>query len=133
MSMLQFQAQTSPALDQELERLRERLRLRPNQEADLLRELVALASWLIRQTEEGRTIEAHGDDDDVQVLAHPSLERLRREMRPVMERIALGDAEVERLAAILDRREAITPELMETLRRLSDPERKPPTLTWNDE
>jgi hypothetical protein len=47
----------------------------------------------------------------------------------LLERIVLTDAEVERLAEILNRGFSPTPALREALARLSDPERKPPPLS----
>ncbi len=52
--MARFQALTNAVLEQELDDLRVRLGLRENQKADLLREITALAAWVIRQTEPSR-------------------------------------------------------------------------------
>jgi hypothetical protein len=43
--MSRFQALTNPVLDAELDLLRERLALEPNQKAELLREVAAIAGW----------------------------------------------------------------------------------------
>ena len=56
--MSRFQALTSAVLDAELDRLRARLGLDPNQKAELLREMAIIADWVARQAEFGRTIEA---------------------------------------------------------------------------
>lgn len=59
--MARFQALTNSVLEEELEMLRERLGLDPRQKAELLREVSALAAWVVRQAEQGREIEArHG-------------------------------------------------------------------------
>jgi hypothetical protein len=127
-----FQAQTNPILDEELADLRERLGLRENQKADLLRELTTLASWVIRQAEAGRSIEARGGQE-VETLRSPALERVRRRSdEGISVRIELTDAEVERLAEILDRGFSPTPALRKALLRLADPNRRPPKLRWKD-
>jgi hypothetical protein len=128
--MSRFQAQTNAILDEELADLRERLGLRENQKADLLREIAALAAWVIRQAEAGRRIEARRGRD-VETLRNPSLERLsRKQDEGIGGRIDLTDAEVERLAEILDRGFSPTPALREALSRLADPKRRPPRLRW---
>lgn len=127
--MVRFQAQTNAVLDQELDDLRERLGLRADQKADLLRELASLAAWVVRQSAEGRVVEARGQDG-VQVLAHPALERMRRRSAPAVERVVLTDEESERLAAILERGFRPTPALRDVLRRLAEADRTPPELTW---
>jgi len=130
--MSRFQAQTTVMLDEELADLRERLGLRENQKADLLRELAELASWVIRQAEAGRRIEARLGRD-VETLQSPAVERLRRKpAEGALERIDLTDAEVERLAEILDRGFSPTPALRKALSRIADPKRQPPRLHWKD-
>ncbi len=125
-----FQAQVTPTLDEELNDLRERLGLRENQKADLLREIAALAAWVIRQAEAGRKIEARRGRE-VEILHSPAIERLnRRQEESIGARIALSDTEVERLAEIFDRGFALTPALRSVLSNLADPQRKPPRLTW---
>jgi hypothetical protein len=125
-----FQAQTNAMLDEELDDLRERLGLRENQKADLLRELAELASWVIRQAEAGRRIEARRGRD-VETLQSPAIERLRRKQdESVVERIELSEAEVERLAEILDRGFSPSPALRAALSRLADPQGRPPQLQW---
>ncbi len=127
-----FQAQTNVVVDQELEDLRERLGLRENQKADLLREITSLASWVVRQAEAGRNIEARRGGD-VEALANPVLERLREKHdEDVAGSIKLSDAEVQRLAEVLDRGFSPTPVLRKTLSRLADAKRRPPKLCWSD-
>ena len=46
--MSRFQALTNAVLDAELDRLRVRLGLEPNQKAELLREMAAIAGWVAR-------------------------------------------------------------------------------------
>jgi hypothetical protein len=131
--MSRFQAQTNAVLDQELEDLRERLGLRPSQKADLLRELAALAAWVVRQAEAGRSIEARQGPKS-EPLVHPVIERLhaRREQHTrAIPRLELRDAEISRLAEILDRGFAPTPELRSALARLASPSRRPPRLRWS--
>jgi hypothetical protein len=130
--MARFQAQTTPILDEELSDLRERLGLRENQKADLLREIAALAAWVIRQAEAGRRIEARRGRD-VEILRSPAIERLSRKRgEGLVGRIELTDAEVERLAEILDRGFTPTPALRRALSRLADPKRRPPRLHWKE-
>lgn len=132
--MSRFQAQADAVLSEELEDLRLRLGLRGNQKADLLRELTALAAWVVRQAAEGRVIVARGDDA-VHELAHPAIDRVRR-MREVAvaspDRLELSDDEARRLADILDRRFEPSPALIQSLRNINDPARRAPELTWTD-
>ena len=132
--MARFQAQTNAILGEELEELRHCLGLRSNQKADLLRELTVLASWVVRQAIEGRAILARGEDG-VRELVHPVIDRLsqlrEQEFAPPTH-LDLSDEEAARLADILDRGFDPNPALRETLRRLADPTRKPPEVTWTD-
>lgn len=130
--MSRFQAQTTAVLDEELSDLRERLGLRENQKADLLREIAALAAWVIRQAEAGRKIEARRGRE-VETLQNPALERLsRRQAEGLSGRIDLSQAEVERLAEILDRGFSPNPALRKALAHLADPKRQPPHLRWKE-
>jgi hypothetical protein len=130
--MARFQAQTNAVLEADLDNLRERLGLRENQKADLLREIASLASWVLRQADAGRTIEARRGRE-VEILASPTLERLGAERnRGVVNRIKLGDAEVERLAQALDRGFSPTPALRKALSRLAGSKRRGPGLRWKD-
>lgn len=132
--MSRFQAKTNAVLDAELDDLRRRLGLRTNQKADLLRELTALATWVVRQATEGRAVVAHGEDD-VRELDHPVIERIRQRHGQVAAspvRLELDDNETRRLVEILDRGFDPPPALVECLRRLADPKRKAPELTWSD-
>lgn len=130
--MSRFQAQTNAILDEELSDLRERLGLRENQKADLLREIGALAAWVIRQAEAGRQIEARRGRD-VEILRSPALDRLsHKQDGGLSARIDLTDAEVERLAEVLDRGFFPTPALRKALSRLADPKRRPPRLDWKE-
>jgi hypothetical protein len=128
--MSRFQALTNAVLDAELDLLRERLGLESNQKAELLREMAALAGWVARQAEQGRTIEARRDGD-VEPLVHPALERLRTASeQPVGTRLTLSDAEVRRLAAALDSGFDPPPALRATLANLARADRRPPALSW---
>lgn len=128
--MSRFQAQLNAVLDEELDDLRERLGLRQNQRADLLREIAALASWVVRQAEAGSSIEARRGRD-VEALESPLLERLReRRNAGIVGRIELKDSEVERLADLLDRGFSPTPALRKALSRLAEAKRSPPKLRW---
>jgi hypothetical protein len=130
--MSRFQAQTTARLDEELADLSERLGLRENQRADLLRELAELSSWVIRQAEAGRRIEARRGRE-VETLRNPAVERLRQKRaESVVGRIELTDAEVERLAEILDRGFSPSPDLRQALSRLAASKRRPPRLQWKD-
>jgi hypothetical protein len=127
-----FQAQTNSVLDEELADLRERLGLRENQEADLLREIAALAAWVIRQAEAGRRIEARRGQE-VETLRSPAIDRLSRNQdESGLGRIELTEIEARRLAEILDRGFSPTPALRESLLHLADPERRPPQLRWKE-
>jgi len=132
--MSRFQAQTNAILSEELEELRRFLGLHSHQKADLLRELTALASWVVHQAIEGRTVVARGKDD-VRELVHPVIERLRRlreEETAIPGRIELNSEETRRLAEILDRGFDPPPALVESLKRLADPARKAPRVVWAD-
>ena len=132
--MTRFQAQTNAVLGEELDELRRYLGLRSNQKADLLRELTALASWVIHQAIEGRAVLARGEDG-VRELVHPVIERLsklREQESDPIRRLDLSDQETRRLADILDRGFDPPPALLESLKRLADPKRKAPELTWAD-
>ncbi len=128
--MSRFQALTNKVVDSELEMLRRRLGLGPSQKADLLREVAALAGWVVRQAAQGRRVEAR-NGTDVESLDHPALERLRGtgSLR-ASERIALGVDEVTRLADILNRPFTPTPALRAALANLASPKRRPPALRW---
>jgi hypothetical protein len=130
--MSRFQASTNAVLDAELEALRRQLGLRTNQKADLLRELTSLAAWVVRQASDGRTVVARGDND-VRELDHPVIERIqqRRGGAEGPARLALNDQEVRRLCEILDRGFDPSPDLVTSLSRLADPERRPPQLDWS--
>ena len=128
--MSRFQALTNTVLYAELDRLRERLGLAPNQKAELLREMAAITGWVARQAEQGRTIQARRDET-VESLVHPALERLQVEAQhPCGQRLLLSDAEVQRLTAVLDGGFAPTPALRAALANLAQEDRQPPTLHW---
>lgn len=130
--MSRFQAQTTAPLDEELSDLRERLGLRENQKAELLREIAEVAAWVVRQVEAGRRIEARRGRD-VETLHTPAIERLsRKQAEGLAARIDLTDAEAERLAEILDGGFSPTPALRKALSRLADPKRRPPRLRWKE-
>ncbi len=133
--MSRFQAQTNAVLQDDLDELQRHLGLRDNQKADLLRELTALASWVVRQATEGRAVVARGEDDE-QELVHPVIDRIRRmHARGADEPahlVELNDEEVGRLAELLDRGFDPPPALVKSLRRLADPDRRAPDLTWTD-
>lgn len=130
--MSRFQAQTTAPLEEELSDLRERLGLRENQKAELLREIAELAAWVVRQAEAGRRIEARRGRE-VETLNTPALDRLNRKQEEgFASRIVLNDAEVERLAEVLDRGFSPTPALRKALSRLADPKRNPPKLRWKE-
>ena len=131
--MTRFQANTSAVLHSELELLQHKLGLRTNQKADLLRELTALASWVVRQATAGRTVLAKGKDAELHELEHPVIERIRqRQSKPTATSILLDDADALQLAAILERDFAPPPALRDSLRRLADPKRQPPEVIWPD-
>jgi len=128
--MARFQALTNSVLDEELESLRERLGLAPSEKAELLREVSALAAWVVRQVEQGRTIEARRGRV-VEPLSHPVLDRLRHTRKvPSPRRISLTEHEAVRLAKILSQGFRPPPALRRALASLGDPRRHPPLLRW---
>lgn len=128
--MSRFQALTNAVLDAELDRLRERLGLEPNQKAELLREMAAIAGWVARQAELGRTIEARREGES-ESLVHPALERLRTPVEGLIcTRLALSDAEVRRLATVLDGGFDPPLALRSALANLVREDRQPPVLHW---
>jgi hypothetical protein len=129
LTMSRFQALTNSVLDEELEMLRERFGLAPSQKAELLREVAALAAWIVRQVESGRTIEARRGNS-VEPLRHPAIERIAERTEPSLGRIALTDAEVRRLADALDKPFKPTPALRKALASLASSRRRPPALRW---
>lgn len=129
--MSRFQALTNSVLDAELDRLRERLALQPNQKAELLREVASIAGWVVRQAEQGRVIEAHRDQE-VEQLRHPALERLQaaQKSQPVGNSLRLSTEETLRLAAILEEGFNPPPALRKALANLAQSNHQPPTLRW---
>jgi hypothetical protein len=128
--MARFQALTNNVLEAELEMLRKRLGLEPSQKADLLREISDLAAWVVRQTEQGREIEAR-KGESVEPLVHPALERVRaRRAKKLGTSLALDDREIERLAKILARPFDPPPALRAALASLASATRRPPKLRW---
>jgi len=128
--MARFQALTNNVLDAELEMLRGRLGLDRGQKAELLREVAGLAAWVVRQTEQGREVEAR-DAETVEPLVHPALERVRaRKARSLGQPLALSGSEVERLAAALDRPFNPPAGLRAALASLASAGRRPPKLRW---
>jgi hypothetical protein len=128
--MPRFQALTNSVLDAELEMVRTRLGLSPSQKADLLREVTALAAWVVRQAEQGRDIQARRGDD-VEPLSHPAIDRLRAATeQPIGATLALSDTEVQRLADVLERGFDPPPALRKALANLASDKRRPPKLRW---
>ncbi len=128
--MARFQALTNSVLDAELDLLRQRLALQPNQKAELLREVASIAGWVVRQAEQGRVIEAHRDQE-VEQLRHPALERLQAaRQQPVGDTLSLSIEETLRLAAILEGGFNPPPALRKALANLAQSSRQPPTLCW---
>ena len=131
--MARFQAKTNSVLDAELEELRRQLGLRSNQKADLLRELTAIASWVVHQASEGRIVLARGDEGESRELEHPAVERIRKRSVTHPSTLHLTEDEVRELAAVLNRPFEPPAALRESLRNLADPERAAPRLSWPDE
>jgi len=130
--MARFQAQTNSVLDQELEQLRERLGLEPSQKADLLREVTAIASWVVRQAERGRSIEARRGSE-VEPLEHPAITRLAaRSVKAPLPTLALTSDEAERLKVALEQPFVPTSALRLLLAALADPEPRAPRLRWTE-
>jgi hypothetical protein len=128
--MARFQALTNSVLDAELEMLRKQLGLDRSQKAELLREVASLAAWVVRQTEQGREIQAR-DGQRVEPLVHPALDRVRaRKVRPFGQSLALSDNEAKRLATLLDRPFNPPAGLRAALASLAKAGRRPPKLRW---
>jgi hypothetical protein len=125
-SVARFQALTNPVLDAELETLRQEMGLRDNQKAELLREIAAIAGWVIAQARAGRVIEARGPDG-VEVLHHPAVDG-----RDVLERVVLSPAEADRLEALLAAEPEPSPALRQTLERLLELDATPPSPRWSE-
>lgn len=131
--MSQFQAKTNNIIEQELEYLEKQMGLRHNQKAELLRELANIASWVVRQASRGRVIQAQGSDG-IHTLEHPVLQRLQQsEQSKLGEPLRLSDEEVEKMAEILNRNFAPSESLRESLRRITDPDRRPPEIEWREQ
>jgi hypothetical protein len=124
--MSRFQALTNPLLDEELDALRAELGLRENQRAELLREMAAIASWVVAQARAGRIVEARGPDG-VEVLRHPAVNP-----RPRPEPLLLADDEAAALGYLLERDGPPSPAVRDTLRRIAEGEPLP-ELTWPDD
>lgn len=122
--MARFQATTTALLDDELDALRREMGLRENQKAELLRELAAMAAWLIDQARAGRIIEARGPNG-IEVFSHPALRA-----SAAVERLVLAPDEIERLASVLDSDAPLSDAQRATFARLADDERRPPELAW---
>src|SRR5262245_5682568 len=128
--MARFQALTNNVLETELEMLRTRLGLQRSQKAELLREIAALAAWIVRQAEQGRQIEGRRGKQ-AEPLVHPALERLRsRKAKDIGERLTLSDEEAARLAEVMNRGYRPPPALRKALANLASPKRRPPKLRW---
>jgi hypothetical protein len=126
--MARFQALTDDVLDNELEMLREQLGLDPSQNAELLREVAALAAWVVGQAGQGRVVVARRGSE-VETLVHPAFDRLPMQGRTsVGHRLALRDDEVVRLASVLDGGFDPPPALRRALANLAEPKRSPPKV-----
>lgn len=134
--MARFQAKTNAATETSLESLQKQLNMRENQKADLLREVTALAQWVVSQAALGRTLLAQGEDGAQEELRHPLLERLRElhaqsQIQP--QRIDLSESEAQAIHELLSQPFRATPGLLASLKRLSDPDRKAPVIQWTEE
>lgn len=123
--MARFQALTTPLVDTELDFLRSEMGLRENQKSELLREITALASWVVGQARAGRIIEARGPDGS-EVLHHPAVDSHGH-----IQRIVLDVDEADRLEALLAADIEPSEALRSAFRRLSDPSRRPPKVRWH--
>ena len=96
-----FNAQTNDILDKQLETLSKELGFNENQQSDLLAELTSIASWVIRQTQAGRSIEAR-DGSKVELLESPILNKLKSNAAtPSSIRILLEEQEAAGLRELL--------------------------------
>ena len=128
--MARFQALTNRVLDAELDMIRVQLGLAPSQKAELLREVAALAAWVVRQAGLGRVVAARRGKE-VESLAHPAVERLQRKGRSVVgDRLAFDDHEVRQLAKVLDRGFTPSRGLQKALANLASSSRRAPTVRW---
>ena len=118
-----FNVQTNAVLNKQLETLSKELGLSENQQLDLLAELTSIASWVIRQTQAGRSIEAR-DGSRVELLETPMLERLKcchQETDPM--RIVLNEEETVGLRDLLKKG-------LQAANSAADQTFEPPKVTW---
>ena len=124
-SSSRFQASTSPALQDKLERVRDALGLPPNDKAGLLDELATISHWVIVQAAQGREVKAIDASGDSVPLVHPSLSRR-------LPHVTVTREQAVRLGQIMDRPPRLTPALVRTLENLEAPDRQPPALDWSE-
>lgn len=130
--MSRFQALTNPALERDLDLVRNTLGLDQNHKAELLREMAALSAWILQQSANGMMIEAR-IGKKVVTCDMPAVTRLReRTAAPATGSIVLSESETKRLAKILDEGFKPTAGLRKALANLADPDRKPPVIRWKD-
>ena len=128
--MSRFQALTNTVLDAELEMVRKRLGIESNQKAELLREVTALAAWVVRQSAQGRRVEGRRGRES-ELLEHPMLEKLRAQrQQSLASQLKLSNDEIVALCAVLDRGFSPTPGLRKAFSNLANPKRRPPQLRW---
>ncbi|MEX1362266.1 MAG: hypothetical protein AB1Z98_04025 [Nannocystaceae bacterium] len=120
--MSQILVQTSTTLERVLDDIRRRLGLDEHDDAGLLGELAALASWVIGKAEAGHPIDAQEVLDRIETRDHQLLPT----------RVMLDDDDVNRLAEILDRGFSPTPALRGLLGSLADPDHVAPAVDWGD-
>jgi hypothetical protein len=130
--MARFQALTNPSLERDLDLVRSNLGLGESHKAELLREMAALAAWILRQSARGMTIEARSGKQVVQ-CDMPAVTRLREKSAASMAGpIVLCASEMKRLAKVLDEGFKPTDGLRKALANLASPDRKPPAIRWKD-
>lgn len=130
--MARFQALTNPSLERDLDLVRSNLGLVESRKAELLREMAALAAWILRQSARGMTIEARSGKRVVQ-CDMPAVTRLREKSAASMAGpIVLSASEMKRLAKVLDEGFKPTEGLRKALVNLAFPDRKPPAIRWKD-
>jgi len=128
--MTRYQATIDAITEQELEFLREKLGLREDQKANLLREITRLAVWCVNKAEAGSRIVAVPDNGAPEELLEPALERLRGQV--ALPAVLLSPQEATRLEELLNAPLQPTHELQRILDRLARGESAPPVIVWNE-
>lgn len=119
--MDRFQAILNPVVGEDLSYIREKLGLRENQKAEILREATSIAAWAIRQVTEGNA--------GASLTEHALLGRLAA-AQVSLESVKLSPREFEKLAQVLDRSFEPTPAMRGVLEELARADHSAPKVKW---